>query len=119
MSDDWPHCGQCGGIPIAGGESCLAHAKPTERTAALKQFSETGELDIRGVAISDALLKEILNAAPHDAESHPKFSATQFDGARFEGDARFGGATFEGDARFGGAIFEGGAEFGKATFKGE
>jgi hypothetical protein len=119
MSADGTRCGQCGGVRIAGGDSCLAHAKPTERAAALKQFSETGDLDIRGVAISDALLKEIFNAAPHNADGRPAFSAIQCDKATFEGDAEFGQATFEGDAGFGGATFKGDAEFGQATFKGD
>ena len=36
MSDDWPPCGQCGGARIAGGDSCLAHAKPGERCVCRK-----------------------------------------------------------------------------------
>jgi uncharacterized protein YjbI with pentapeptide repeats len=119
MSDDWPRCGQCGGIRIAGGDSCLAHANPGERAAAFKQFSESGELDVRGVTISDALLREILDAVPHDAGGRRTFSVARFDRATFEGDARFGEATFEGDASFGGATFEGDASFGEATFKGD
>ena len=84
----------------------------------LKQFSVSGELDVRGVRISDALLKEILDAAPHNAADKPAFSAIQFDRATFEGDATFYGATFEGNASFDGATFEGGASFYRATFEG-
>ena len=119
MSDDWPHCGQCGGIRIPGGDSCLAHAKPEERWAALKQFSKSGELDVRGVTIPDALLKEIFDTAPHNAEGHLTFSAIRFVRATFEGYAGFDGATFEGDAWFTGATFKGeDAWFRGATFKG-
>ena len=118
MIDDWSRCGQCGGIRIAGGDSCLAHAEPGERAAALKRFSESGGLDVRGVTISNALLQEIFDAAPHNADGSPKFSAARFDGATFEGIAGFYGATFEGIAGFGGATFEGDAGFGGATFEG-
>jgi hypothetical protein len=95
MTDDWPPCDQCGGVRITGGDSCLAHAKPVERGVALKQFSASGDLDVRGVTISDALLKEIFDAAPHDAEGRRTFSAARFDKATFQGGARFGGAVFK------------------------
>jgi hypothetical protein len=109
--------------------SCLAHAEPGERAAALKQFSESGDLDVRGVTISDALLQEIFGAAPRDADGRPKFSAIQFGEATFGGAAGFGGTTFEGGAwfrgatfndiaTFGGPAFGGGAEFIEATFEG-
>jgi uncharacterized protein YjbI with pentapeptide repeats len=138
MSDDWPHCGQCGGIRITGGDGCLTHAKPEERAAVLKQFSKSGDLDVRGMTISDALLKEIFDAAPHNTQGHLRFSAIHFGGATLEGEASFdratfinawfGGATFEGDAwfdratfvevNFGEATFKGDAWFGGATFEG-
>ena len=117
MSGDGPRCGQCGGIRIAGGDSCLAHAKPEERAAVLKQFSESGNLDVRGATISDALRKEILIAASHDADGYPAFSAARFDGATFESNAMFSGATFKSDARFDRATFKGNAEFDEAIFK--
>ena len=117
MSGDWPPCGQCGGIRIEGGDSCLAHAKPGERAAALTQFSESGELDVRGVTISKALLKEIFRAAPHDKDDHLAFSAARFDRSTFEGGAWFIGARFEDDASFTDARFEGDAGFDGVTFK--
>ena len=119
MSDDWPPCGQCGGIRIADGDSCLAHAEPGERAAVLKQLSESGDLDARGVTISGALLNEICDAAPRDAKGYPTFSAVQFGGATFKGDARFDTTVFEGTATFHRATFEGDAGFSKATFKGD
>lgn len=117
MSDDWRHCSQCGGIRIPGGDSCLAHANPVTRAALIKQFSESGDLDVRGVTISDALLEEIFAAAPHNADGHPTFSAIQFGGATFEADAWFTGATFEGQATFTKATFRGTAGFSSATFE--
>jgi uncharacterized protein YjbI with pentapeptide repeats len=86
--------------------------------AVLKQFSVSGKLDARGVTISDALLKEIFDAAPHDADGHRTFSAIQFIGAKFEGDAGFAGATFKSDAGFIWATFKRNAEFDGATFEG-
>src|SRR5690242_16156495 len=118
MSGDWPPCDQCGGIRIAGGDRCLAHVGADERDATLKRFSESGELDVRGVAISEALFREIADAAPHDADGHQTFSWAQFDGATFEGDALFDGATFKEDASFRGATFEEDASFKGATFEG-
>ena len=117
MSDDRSRCGVCEGACIAGDRSCLAHAGPRERAAALKQFSESGDLDVRGVTISDALLQEIFGAASQDADGRPKFSAIQFGGATFEGAAEFDGATFEGDAVFVAATFNFGGGFRQATFK--
>ena len=74
MSGDWPPCDQCGGIRIAGGDRCLAHVGADERGATLKRFSESGDLDVRGVTISEALFREIAAAAPHDADGHRTFS---------------------------------------------
>ena len=59
------------------------------------------------MTISAALLKKILDAAPHNEDGKPIFLAAAFTGATFEGDARFGEATFKGDAGFGGATFKG------------
>ena len=92
------------------------------------------------MTISDALLKEIFDAAPHNADGSRKFSAAQFAGATFEGTPGStgrrsratpgsagrpsrvtpgsAGGTFEGDARFDEATFEGDAWFGETTFEG-
>ena len=120
MPDSWPTCDQdgCSGARTGYETRCLAHAGADERAATLKRFSEGGELDVRGVTISDALFGEISDAAPHDADGHRTFSAARFDGATFKGDARFDGATFKGDAGFDGATFKGDAGFDGATFKG-
>ena len=67
---------------------------------------------------TDALLKEIFDAAPHDADGHRAFSTARFDGATVEGNADFGEATFKGDANFRRTTFKGLAEFDGATFKG-
>ena len=71
------------------------------------------------MTISDALFQQIADAAPHDADGHQTFSAAQFGGATFEGDAWFAEAAFKGDARFGGATFEGAAWFVEAVFEGD
>ncbi len=117
MSADWPHCGQCGGIRIANGDSCLVHAKPEERAAVLKQFSESGDLDVRGVTISEAVLTEIFDAAPRNATGHTTFSRIQFGGATFKGMVGLGGATFKQMAWFDETVFEGDAKFNRATFE--
>jgi hypothetical protein len=43
------------------------------------------------VTISEALLKEILDAASRNTDGHPTFSAVQFHGATFDGNAKFNG----------------------------
>ena len=90
---------------------------PAERDALLEQFSKSGNLDVRGVTVSDSLLKEIFDVAPRDGNGCPTFSAILFDGATFEGDALFDGASFEGDAEFGGATFKNRAKFNGVSFK--
>jgi uncharacterized protein YjbI with pentapeptide repeats len=121
MADSWPACDQdsCAGACIGGETSCLAHVGADERGATLEQFSKSGELDARGVTISDELLQEIFDAAPHNADGRPTFSAVQFERATFEGGAWFRGATFEGGVGFDGATFKGEARFARATFKGD
>jgi uncharacterized protein YjbI with pentapeptide repeats len=120
MSDRWITCDQegCSGACVGGEASCLAHMGAKERRAMLEQFSESGELDVRGVTIQDALMREILDAAPQHADGHCKFSAARFDRATFEGGAVFSEATFKGLAGFGRATFEGNAVFSGATFEG-
>ena len=118
MGGDWPACAQdnCTGACVGDVTRCLAHAGVKERDAVLRQFSKTGSLDVRGVTISDALFKEILDAAPLDADGHWTFSAARFNGATFRGEASFTNATFEGGAWFTDATFGGNAEFDGARF---
>jgi uncharacterized protein YjbI with pentapeptide repeats len=119
-ADSWPACDRkgCSGACIANATSCLAHVEAGERDAALEKFSKGGGLDVRGVTVSESLLKSILDAAPHDEDGgNQTILAVQFDGATFEGRAGFNRATFEGYAGFSGATFKGVANF-RTTFKG-
>jgi uncharacterized protein YjbI with pentapeptide repeats len=120
MADSWLSCDQdgCSGACVAQATSCLAHAGTEERDATLRQFSQGGRLDVRDVTISESLLKTILDAAPHDEDGNPVFSAARFEGATFEGDARFERATFKGGVSFGGARFKRAAKFEEAMFGG-
>ena len=63
---DWPTCDEdgCIGIRLDAGDKCLAHAGDKERDAALKPVAQTGNIDARGVTISSALLKQILDSTP-------------------------------------------------------
>ncbi len=87
---EWPTCDEdgCIGVRLAATPKCLAHARDEQRNTALKQLGETAEIDARGVPITQALLKRILAAAPHDAEDHPTFTA-HFELATFQGPAEF------------------------------
>jgi uncharacterized protein YjbI with pentapeptide repeats len=118
MADRWPSCDQEGCAGVADrGTSCLAHAGANVRNATLEQFSKSGDLDVRGVTISAALLRQILDAAPPNPNGNQTFSAVQFEEATFESEARFDGATFKGYPRFAGATFERSAVFAGATFE--
>jgi Pentapeptide repeats (9 copies) len=117
MPGDWPSCRRCGGIRLASRDSCLAHAEPADRAAALERFAGNGDLDLRGVSISDALLGEILRAAPRDTSGRLVFGAARFGQAAFEGATDFSEATFTGDAWFSGALFGGSASFTRARFE--
>jgi uncharacterized protein YjbI with pentapeptide repeats len=142
MAESWPTCDQdgCQGVCVADATGCLAHVGAKERDATLAQFAKSGELDARGVTISEALRQEIVNAAP-SAGNSKLFPAVNFDKAIFESTAWFDtatfkkdssfrettfkdgagfswGTTFEGRAIFSGAKFKGYARFEKAKFKG-
>ena len=116
---DWPTCDEdgCIGIRLASTSKCLAHASDEERSATLKQLGEHGEIDARGVPITQALLEQILAAAPHDADNHPVLTAPRFERATFQGDAIFDWVTFQGRANFRRAAFQGDAGFDWTAFK--
>src|SRR4249919_4111544 len=117
---DWRTCSQdgCIGIRLRVGGKCLAHAAADERGSELKRIGETGEIDMRGVPITQKLFDQVMAAVQRDANEQPLLTASRFGRATFEGDAWFLGATFEGDAEFTGATFEGDADF-QATFQGD
>jgi uncharacterized protein YjbI with pentapeptide repeats len=117
---EWPTCEQAGciGIRLASARACLAHASEEETADALKLVGDTGAIDVRGVPITDALLKRILTAAPRGENEEPLIKSCRFDRTTFTGDAEFDGATFREAAEFGGATFKGSAGFSGATFTG-
>jgi uncharacterized protein YjbI with pentapeptide repeats len=119
ISIEWSACDEddCIGARLAATPKCLAHARDEQRDATLKQLSETGQIDARGVPITQALLKQICAAAPHDAEYRPTFTAVDFERATFKGEAEFQRATFKGDAWFEGSTFQSDAVFDRATFQ--
>jgi uncharacterized protein YjbI with pentapeptide repeats len=116
---DWPTCDEpgCIGIRLPHGGKCLAHASDEQQNATLKQVGENGEIDARGVPITQALLQQILAAAPRGADNHPTLTAPQFELATFEGDAIFMNVTFQGTADFERVLFQGDARFERATFQ--
>jgi uncharacterized protein YjbI with pentapeptide repeats len=117
---EWPTCDEdgCIGVRLAATPKCLAHTRDEQRNATLKQLGETGEIDARGASITQALLEQILAAAPRDAKDHRTFKAARFDRVTFQSFAEFGLTTFQDGSYFGGATFQDGAWFGRAVFKG-
>jgi hypothetical protein len=116
---DWATCDEdgCIGVRLAATTKCLAHAPDEQRNAALKQLGETGEIDARGVSITEELVEQILAAALHDPDNRPTFRAARFDEATFQGTAEFDGATFDYAPVFDRAIFQSGASFNGAKFR--
>jgi uncharacterized protein YjbI with pentapeptide repeats len=116
---DWDSCAEpnCGGIQLAVGDRCLAHAAEQDVVVELKRISAEGAVDARGVRINRQLLDSLLTAVSQDG-GRPILKGARFNGATFEGEARFDEATFQGETKFSEARFEGTARFGKATFQG-
>jgi uncharacterized protein YjbI with pentapeptide repeats len=138
---EWETCSEqdCIGVRLDSGGKCLSHADTEQLDAALKQFSEDGIIDARGVQVSNDLLKRILNAAPPEKQDPNRhyFAWARFTRATFSDGASFNYATFDradfnnatfgnrasftravlgNGAMFGGAIFGHDAWFGGATF---
>lgn len=114
----WKTCisgGACIGIALDGGR-CLAHANEDQVAAALRQLTETGAIDARGVRIDASLLKRLLGSLPRDGKTR-WLGQAWFDQATFVGEADFDDVIFRDEARFPYAIFEQKADFLGATFK--
>src|SRR5690242_10973136 len=116
---DWLTCDEdgCIGVRLDAGDKCLADAGDAERDAALQQVAQTGRIDARGVTISSALLKAILDSAPRDTADHTMLKYAQFDKATFQDEAKFDKVNFQGKARFDRVKFLGNARFVEATFQ--
>src|SRR6266511_466950 len=102
---------RCGGVRLAAGDRCLAHAAGQDVVVELRRLSDGGVLDARGVPITSRLLDRLLDAVPRNDNNRPVLNAARFDGATFQGEAAFTSATFRGKARFDGATFQDWAGF--------
>ena len=114
----WPACDKdgCIGVRLDASDRCLADAGDTEQAAELHRVAQTGKIDARGVTISSALLKAILDSTPCDSAGHVMPADAQFDRATFLGEAKFDKVIFQGKAGFDRARFLGNARFNGATF---
>ncbi|MER5370141.1 pentapeptide repeat-containing protein [Streptomyces sp. NPDC002722] len=121
----WRHCGAgagpadpvgCRGVRTGSGTACLAHLSAADRAACLAALGPGADVDLRGTAFSEDLLRALFDAVRDPVSGAPAFGEAQFVGASFSGDARFVGASFSGTARFGGAVFGGAARFDRAEF---
>ncbi len=132
VSVDWPTCDVdgCVGIQVPGGHVCLAHASGDEQDAALRQFSQAGNVDLRGVQISGSLFEKVIAIAQATPDGGRTLPAVQFDkaaflenasfqGISFSADASFHDTRFHHDANFADVTFQGVAEFTIATFQGD
>src|SRR5205823_442293 len=81
----------CRGVRAANSNECMIHASDDERRLVLESFQSTGELDLRGIEISDVLFNDIRRYGPDPHETpwrlqceSAKFSATtDFDNMHF------------------------------------
>lgn len=124
MADDrvrWERCAAdgCIGIRMLESGKCLAHAGEPEVNTALKRLGEDGCLDMRGVLMTEELLRRVLAAAPRDERGRRVLAKAMFDRATFYGEAWFGKVIFRGGASFREAAFHGRADFRWAAFHGE
>lgn len=137
----WAECDQegCIGIRLIDGTKCLAHAGDDEQETALRELSETGIINARGVTISSPLLRKIIDSAPRrpdlpiepliyggwevtiggNQRGQSVLRRAEFSQATFQGDAEFAGVIFQGDASFEGATFQDDVFFDLATFQGD
>jgi Pentapeptide repeats (9 copies) len=124
----WAHCGhgaaasdpfhECYGVTVTSSGRCLAHADTEEQAGYLTSLSPGADLDLRGTAVSEAHLAQILLRVADPATGKPSIGTARFDSATLNGVARFGSATFNGDAVFDSATFTEIGMFGSATFNG-
>jgi hypothetical protein len=104
---DWETCADgCIGVRLPTGGKCWAHAEGSDLDAALDGLRHGGQLDARGVPITDELLNEMLAAAPQDELRRPVLTDARFHEATFSDDAKFSRAVFKGDSSFERAIFK-------------
>src|SRR6266498_3979545 len=80
---------RCGGVRLAAGDRCLAHAAEQDVVVELKRLSDGGVLDARGVPITSRLLDRLLDAVPRNDNNRPVLNAASFDGASFQSGAAF------------------------------
>lgn len=106
----------CGAVAAADGR-CLAHLDAEARTAYLADLRPGSDVDARGVAFTEDLLADLLNAL-RDDDGVARFGDARFVGATFSGDAEFHGARFSKDVMFNQATFSGRAGFGQVRFSG-
>lgn len=99
----WRHCGTgagpadpvgCRGIRTGSRTACLAHLSAADRAACLAALGPGADVDLRGTAFSEDLLRALFDAVRDPVSGDPAFGEAQFVGASFSGTARFGGAVF-------------------------
>jgi uncharacterized protein YjbI with pentapeptide repeats/Cdc6-like AAA superfamily ATPase len=114
----WETCSEasCIGVRLPTDTRCLAHADGSAIEAALRQLSEDGRLDIRGVELTPQLLDRLLAAAPHSDSGHALLTDVYGERAVFLGPASFREISFRGNALFEGATFSSTSRFDRATF---
>ncbi|MGN9757278.1 pentapeptide repeat-containing protein [Streptomyces sp. SD31] len=122
----WPHCARgadpdsdpvgCRGRQIEPSGRCLAHLTDADRATFLSTLVPGSNLDHRGTAISQSLLRQLLDALRDPATGQPRVGHADFEKAAFTGNAVFEKVTFTHGALFNEARFVCDAVFEEARF---
>jgi uncharacterized protein YjbI with pentapeptide repeats len=117
----WDTCAEsdCGGVRLAVGDRCIAHASEQDTVVELRRIGDRGALDLRGVAVNSELLEHLLAAVPRGDDDRPVLTEARFDEASFKGETKFDGVILQSPATFSGATFQGDVLFLRVTFTGE
>lgn len=131
----WPACQSgaphCQGRRIEPYQGCLPHLPTDEREAYLSTLRPGSDIDLRGTVLTSDVLTDVLRRTrrPSGPAMHEtpvaelvdvppaELGRTQWDSARFAGEADFARVAFTGPCSFHGVTFVGEADFAESSFR--
>ncbi|MCX4826944.1 pentapeptide repeat-containing protein [Streptomyces sp. NBC_01142] len=115
----WPVCESgaphCLGRRVEPYQGCLPHLAAGEREAYLNSLGPGSDIDLRGTVVTHDALTDLLNRTRINGRPH--LGRTQWDSARFAGEADFARVIFKGPCSFSDVTFVGDTDFAGATFE--
>ncbi|MFF4367830.1 SAV_2336 N-terminal domain-related protein [Streptomyces sp. NPDC001594] len=118
----------CPGIRAPDRGACLAHLPRREQEAVLGALGPGSSVDFRGIPLTQALVRRVLDAVREPGTGQITLGAAAFAQARFvdgweeegvvfTGTADFSDAAFAGPVDFSGSVFRADASFDRAVFE--